>query len=105
MIQRYVSDKNFYKNGNGLVTDELPKPDPFLFNDYALPFLGPSSELYYFFSRATTLLLYALACFVLQLHLLFRSNLQMNLRKIPMSVFDQQKTHHLSRLLSIKHKP
>ena len=53
------------------------------------------------FPRETTLLLYALSCFVLQLHLLCHNGLQMDLRKFPISVYDQTKINHLSRLFSI----
>ena len=56
----YVSDKHFYENETGLVTDELPKPEPLLFNDSALPFLGPSLDLIILFSSSNN---FAALCF------------------------------------------
>ena len=76
----------------------MPKPGPLLSNDYALPFLGPSSDPYNFLPRLMTLPPYALTCFVLQLHLPRRNNLQRDLRKIAMSIYDQTRIYHLFRL-------
>ena len=83
----------------------MPKPGPFPFNDYALLFMGPTSDPYFLFPRATTLLPYALSCLFLQLNLLRRNNIQRDLGKYPMYVYDQMKTCHLSRLslININH--